>query len=128
MKHTLIALTALASLCLLVFILDTTTPLTAGPLGILVVFVLAYVLSVMVIAYFIYWISILANRISSVLISRKPFEILELRKSYYYSSVISAAPVMLIGLQSVGSVGFYEIFLVSLFVIIGCLYISKRVN
>ena len=52
---------------------------------------------------------------------------LSFRRSYYFSTVLAAAPVMLIGLQSVGSVGIYEFILVMLFVVIGCVYIAKRI-
>jgi len=66
--------------------------------------------------------------LSTALIARKPFEVLTLKRSYYFSTIIAAAPIMLIGLQSVGSVNIYEVLLVVIFVFIGCLYISKRVN
>jgi hypothetical protein len=41
--------------------------------------------------------------------------------------MISAAPVILIGLGSVGAVGGYEILLVILFLVVGCFYVSKRI-
>jgi len=41
--------------------------------------------------------------------------------------VLAAAPIMLIGLQSVGSIGLYEFILVLLFTVIGlCLYHEKN--
>jgi hypothetical protein len=49
------------------------------------------------------------------------------RRAYYFSTVLAAAPVMLVGLQSVGSIGIYELILVILFEVIGCLYIAKRI-
>lgn len=54
------------------------------------------------------------------------FQPLTYKRAYYFSTVIAAAPVMLIGLQSVGSIGIYEILLVALFTVVGCIYISKR--
>ena len=59
---------------------------------------------------------------------KKPIERLSLRRSYYYATVIAATPIMIIGLQSVGSIGVYELLLVIIFAAIGCLYISKRIN
>ena len=51
---------------------------------------------------------------------------LSLRKAYYFASVMGLAPVMFIGMQSVGEVGFYELVLIILFVGISCMYIAKR--
>ena len=49
-----------------------------------------------------------------------------LRHAYYYGSVIGLGPVMLVGMSSVGNVGFYESILVLVFVVIGVFYIQKR--
>lgn len=51
-----------------------------------------------------------------------------LGRSYYFASVIALAPVMVVGMQSVGEVGLYELLLVILFVGIACVYIAKRTN
>lgn len=128
MRKTYVLLVTVICLCLLVAIFNTTTPVTAGPFGILVSFLLAYVVIVVAIAYLLYWASRLLTRLSSTLVSRRPFQPMSLARSYYYASVLAAAPIMLVGLQSVGSVGFYELLLVSVFVVIGCLYISKRIS
>ena len=48
------------------------------------------------------------------------------RKAYYYSTVLAAAPVMLIGLQSVRSIGFYEFALVVIFEIVACVYVGRK--
>jgi hypothetical protein len=58
---------------------------------------------------------------------RRPMKTLSFRRSYYYSTILAAAPVMLIGLQSVGSVGVYEVILILVFVVIGCVYVTKRI-
>ena len=124
----LTAIATLVSFCLLIFLLNTTTPVTAGPFGILAIFVFAYLILFVVIAYFLYVISRLIARLSISLISRRPFEPLTLKRSFYYSSIISAAPIMIVGIQSVGSIGVYELLLIAIFVSIGCLYISKKVK
>lgn len=59
---------------------------------------------------------------------RKPVRVLPFRKAYYLSTVLAAAPVMLIGLQSVGSVGIYEVILVFIFEIVACLYVARRMQ
>lgn len=128
MLKVFISISIAASFLLLIILLNTTTPVIAGPFGILAIFVSAYVLLIGSIAYFMYVMSRLLLHLSSSFVPRKPFEVLTLRRSYYYSTVISAVPIMLIGLQSVGRVSFYELLLMSAFVAIGCLYISKRVK
>lgn len=121
-------ITAFVSFLLLIILVNTTTPYSAGPFGILAIFGLSYILLVVISAYLLHYISLLISRISMLLISRKPFEQVSLKRSYYYATVIAAAPIMLVGLQSVGSVGPYELLLVSIFVVIGCLYVSKKVK
>ncbi|MEI6850817.1 MAG: hypothetical protein WCK26_02520 [Candidatus Saccharibacteria bacterium] len=116
------------SLILLVILLNTSTPVNAGPFGILLIFVLAYLFIIGVVTYLIYFLSRVISHLSVIFISRKPYNTLSVKRSYYYSSIVSAAPIMIVALQSVGSVGFYEYFLVTIFVFIGCLYISKKVN
>ena len=124
----IILISTIISLCFLVVLLNTTTPVTAGPLGILVIFIFAYLLLIGVFSYILHYASIMIARLSMAFIPRKPIEMLTFRNSYYYSTVIASAPVMLIGLQSVGNVGIYEVLLIFIFVFIGCLYVSKRIN
>lgn len=125
LRRSLIIVT-LVSLCLLVILLMTTTPATAGPLGLLVIFISAYLTSLGVMSFFLYGASRLFSTFFAGLATKRPLRALTLRKSYYYATVVAAAPVMLVGLQSVGAVGFYEVSLVILFVAIGCVYISRR--
>ena len=128
MLRIIISTTTVASLCLLAVLLNITTPATAGPFGILVIFVFAYLSLLGVVTYFLYGISYVVAHLSTLFVVRRPFEVLTLKRSYYYSTVVAAAPIMLIGLQSVGTVGIYEFLLISIFVIIGCLYVSKRIR
>ena len=128
MLKKIILIITIASLCLLVVLLNVTTPATAGPFGILVIFIFAYLSSIGLMTHFLYWASHLIAHLSTGIVTRKPFEALTFKRSYYYSTVIAAAPIMLIGLQSVGTIGIYEFFLVVVFVVVGCLYISKKVQ
>lgn len=123
-----IAITTIVSLCSLIVLLNVTAPSWLGPLGILVVFILAYLLSLGLVTYFIYWSSRFVAYISRFFTARKPLLAFSFRRSYYFATVFAVAPVMLIGLQSVGSVGVYEFTLVTLFIVIGCIYISKKIN
>jgi hypothetical protein len=104
----------------------TTTPATAGPLGLLVIFISAYLTSLGVMSFFLYGASRLFATFFAGFATKKPLRPLTLRKAYYYATIVATAPVMLVGLQSVGAVGIYEVGLVILFVVIGCVYISRR--
>ncbi len=125
LQRTLIIVT-LVSLCLLVLLLMTTTPATAGPLGLLVIFISAYLTSLGVMSFFLYGASHVFASFFSGFAMRKPLKPMNLQMSYYYATIIATAPVMLVGLQSVGAVGIYEVGLIILFVVIGCIYISRR--
>jgi hypothetical protein len=127
MLQRIIAIITVASLCLLILMLVLTTPASAGPFGLLVIFISAYLTTLGLISFFLYGASRLVAYASAGFTVKKPMQPLSFRRSYYFSTVIAAAPVMLIGLQSVGSVGIYEFMLVVLFVVIGCLYITKRI-
>lgn len=122
-----LALITLASLCLLSWMLVTTTPATAGPFGLLLIFISAYLAALGLISFFLFGMSRIAAYVSSGFALRKPLQVMKFRRAYYFSTILAAAPVMLIGLQSVGAIGVYEVALVILFVVIGCVYISKRI-
>ena len=128
MLKIIISITTLVSLCFLIMLLNTTTPATAGPFGILMIFILAYILSIGLTTYVLYYSSRIMVRLSIIFRARRPFEAFSFKHAYYYSSVIAALPILLVGLQSVGAVGIYELLLVCMFVGIGVLYVSKRVR
>ncbi|MDB5187477.1 MAG: hypothetical protein JWM07_949 [Candidatus Saccharibacteria bacterium] len=111
---------------LLVIVLQTTTPATIGPLGILFVFVLMYVSVLCALTFLLFISSRMIAKVSSSITLRRPIQPLSLVKAYYFSSVVALAPVMFIGMQSVGEVGFYDLALIIIFVIISCVYITKR--
>lgn len=114
------------ALMLLVILLQTTTPATIGPLGILLIFVLMYVSVLCALTFLLFFSSRVIAKISSSVTVRRPLQPMSLIRSYYFSSVIALAPVMLIGMQSVGDVSFYEVVLIATFIAISCVYIAKR--
>ena len=124
----IIATISLASLVVLSLMLTVTSPATAGPFGLLVIFVTAYLTFVGLISFFLFGINRLALMVSSGMTLRKPLSRMEFKRAYYFSTVLAAAPVMLIGLQSVQSIGIYEVLLVIIFEVVACLYISKRMK
>ena len=124
----IIATLALASLVILSLMLTFTSPATAGPFGLLVIFVSAYLTFVGLISFFLFGINRLIVMVSANMTLRKPIERVPFKRAYYFSTVLAAAPVMLIGLQSVGTIGIYGILLVVIFELIACLYIAKRIR
>ncbi len=128
MLEKIIAIMTPVSLGLLTVILNTTAPATAGPLGILAIFIFGYLSALGIITYILYGVSRTTSHLAVAFTVKKPLRAVSFKRAYYYSTVLAAAPIMLIGLQSVGSIGVYEFMLVLLFTVIGCLYITKRIN
>lgn len=127
MLQRVIALITISSLCLLAIMLTSTTPATAGPFGLLLIFISAYLACLGLISFFLYGMSRILVYVSSGFTLRRPMRVMPFRRAYYFSTVLAAAPVLLISLQSVRSVGVYEVLLVIFFVVIGCVYISRRI-
>lgn len=124
----IVAIITVISLCLLALLLNITTPATIGPIGILAVFIFGYLSSLGVVTYLIFWGSRLFVHLGTAFTIKKPLSPISFKVAYYYSTILAAAPVMLIGFQSVGSNGVYEFLLVMLFVVIGWVYITKRIR
>ena len=123
----LIALMLLATVGL-VIILNFTTPAQAGAVGILSAFILAYIVVVSVMSFFMYGIAKILFRAVSIVGVNPKLTPLTLRRAYYFSSVIGLAPVLLLSMQSVGTLSVYEFGLVFLLVMIGCVYVAKRTD
>jgi protein-S-isoprenylcysteine O-methyltransferase Ste14 len=124
----IIAISGVVSIGILVSILYSTQPSTIGPFGILLVFTLMYVATLSSVTFFLYFgRMVLLRALRSNRLSRR-FTPWSIGQSYYFSSVVALAPVMLIGMGSVGEVGIYEFGLVVVFVSIVCFYITKRTN
>lgn len=123
-----IATVSLASLCVLSMVLTFTSPSTTGPFGLLLLFISAYLVFVGLISFFLFGINRLVVMVTANMTLKKPILPMEFRRAYYFSTVLAAAPVMLVGLQSVQSAGIYEIILVVLFEVVACLYVSRRLK
>lgn len=116
-----LALSTLLSVVLVSTILQSTSPSTIHPLGILVIFVLFYVLALGALTFFLKIIFTLIAKFY-----KKQFETLSLQQSYYYASVLALGPVMIVGARSIGRSGGYDVVLIILFELLACFYISKR--
>lgn len=124
----IVATASLASLCLLSVLLTFTSPTSAGPLGLLVIFITAYLTFVGMISFFLFGMNRLVVGLVRGMAARKPLRPMSFRRAYYFSTVLAAAPVMLIGLQSVRPMSVYEIVLVVVFEIVACIYVSRRIS
>lgn len=120
MLEKVLAVSTLVAAVLLLAFLQVTSPASIHPLGILFVFLLLYMLALGVLTFFI----ASGSRVLVAFRIRK--EVLSVRRSYFYASVLALAPVMLACMQSIGRVGVYEIALIILFESIACFYIAKR--
>lgn len=128
MLEKLVAASSVVSTILAGVLLYATTPATVGPLGIFVLFVLVYVSVLGVLTYLIFAFSKIISKLAAFVTAKQPLRALSFRRSYYFSSILTLVPIMLTGLYSVGEVGPYEVFLVVVFALVGCLYVAKRTS
>jgi hypothetical protein len=123
----ILIIVGLAAAGLLFIILTTVTPSTAGAFGILAVFLLSYIVTLSSFTFALWLLGQLITKIGNQFKKRNGAgKSLTFKKAYYYSSIISLAPVIIVSLQSVGEVTIYEIGLVGLFLVLGCVYVAKR--
>lgn len=118
-----LAISSLSAFVLLSALLQSTSPSTIHPVGILAVFILIYVLALGVLTFFVYAVGSLWYRRRTARHAIKPFT---LARAYYFASVLALAPVMLIGARSVGRAEIMDVILVVLFEILACFYIARR--
>ncbi len=119
-----LAIGSLFSAVTLILILQTTTPTSVGPLGIIFVFGLLYMSALGLLTFLLIGIHrlLLINKRTAVFAR----DIFSLRQAYYFATVLSLAPIILLAMRSVGGISFYEVILVVLFELIACVYIAKR--
>lgn len=117
--------TALAA-TLLVLLLQVTNPSTAGPLGLLAVFFLVYIIMLGVITELLWVGSHVLQVATRRFTTRRPLGRLSLTRAYYLSTVVALGPVIALAMRSIGSLGVYELILITVFIAIGLLYISRR--
>ena len=122
----LIVSSTLIAAALLVLVLQTTNPSTVGPLGLLATFLLLYVVFMGCVTELIWVGSKLIAWLSRRVRTRRPLHAMSLARSYYFATVWALAPVMMLAMQSIGSLGFYEFILILVFLGVGTLYVSRR--
>lgn len=117
---------AVISIAALGGILNNTTPSSAGAFGVLCVFLFAYLITMSVMSFLISGISRLIRFFAHLVAAHRPVQVISLQHAYYYATILALAPVMLISMTSVGKIGFYEVCLIAILEILGCLYVTKR--
>jgi len=123
-----IAISSVLAVVALAIALQITAPTTAGPLGILFVFILIYLSVLGVLTFLLFFVGKLIAKTSTVLGVKRVSNVLTLRRAYYFSSVLALAPVIFVGMQSVGTVGVYDLLLLGIFVVVACIYIARRTS
>lgn len=121
-----IAILTVVSVIMLGILLATTTPSTAGPLGILGFFIFMYLTALGVLTFLFHGLSLIASKVP--LIKQRRFSVgeISLKSAYYYASVIASVPVMFVAMQSVGQIGAYQVLLISFFVVVAWVYVTNR--
>lgn len=122
----ILASITIVSVSILLFILHTTSPADAGPVGMLALFVLVYMSLLGVVTFLLFYGVKLIMLIVGIFTHRASRGGLSLTRSYLYSSVLALLPMMAIGLHSTGGIAWYEFILLLLFGVIGITYITKR--
>lgn len=115
-----LALSSLLSFVLLSALTQATSPSTIHPVGILLVFILMYVLALGALTFLVYGIGKLFQR------RRSSVMVFPLVRAYYFASVLALAPIMIVAARSVGRTGFVDVLLITVFEILACFYIAKR--
>lgn len=128
MKQRILLLISAISLVALLTILQVTTPIEAGPLGILIVLGFLYMSVLGGLTFLFFWASRIISKIARLIATRRPWTSITMLQAYYYASVIALAPIMIIAMTSVGASGWREFLLVGLFVLLGVIYVQRRTN
>ena len=111
----------------LFLMLTQTSPNKVGPLGILILFMMVYLVFLGVISFFLYG----SYRVFSIAVvyfrKGQPVVQKEVKTPGFFLKYSAAfAPISLIAKQSTGGVGIFEILLLTIIEIIAIIYISKR--
>lgn len=113
---------------ILLGILNAVDPVSAGPVGILVVFIIIY----LIVASLLFTILHLGVRVVSAQIVKRNKRVtvrayrLGVRKAYYIASAVAFGPVLLLALNSVRQLKLTDILLVGAFLVLAIFYINKR--
>ena len=123
MLSKVLALITLVAFVLLSTLIQSTSPATIHPLGILAIFVLFYLLALGVLAFLMFGIGRFLKLFDA---KTQSSEAITFQRSYYFASVVALAPVLFVGMRSIGRGSLWDVVLILIFEAIACFYISKR--
>lgn len=118
----IVSFIALVATIFIAVLLNATNPSSAGPFGILAFFTCLYILFICI----VYVIFLVSERIAANFFNFNKISDKSKYKIYYYSTMISLAPTIYVGMQSMGGVGFFEVMLLAIFELLVCFFIHKR--
>jgi hypothetical protein len=116
-----LALSTLCAFVLLSALLQSTSPSSIHPLGILFVFILIYVLVLGALTFLLYAVLLLIAKMR-----KKDGVIMSFRRAYIFASVLALAPIMVVGMSSIGRMGIYEFLLIIAFEAVACFYVARQ--
>ena len=115
MFNRLMFLFSLVAVIVILAMINFTTPTSVGPLGVLVFFIMIYVVVFAIVNFLVSLFSKVSEKKGGQ------------RKERYLAAMISFGPIMLLLVQSVGSLNIFTGVGVLFFVALGCFVIKKRV-
>lgn len=115
MLNRLILLISLAAAVVLTVMLNFTNPTEVGPLGVLVFFTAVYAI-VFGVATWVIWL--FRRTMGKKRGMRK--------KDYCYGMIMAFGPIMMLLMQSFGTLSPFTVLLVGLFIFLGCFLVSRR--
>jgi hypothetical protein len=113
---------------ILLYLMNTTDPITTGPGGILLSFVIVYLIVASLLFTVLHW----GVRVVSAQIVKRNKRVtvrsyrLGVKKAYYIASAVAFGPVLLLALNSVRQLKITDITLVVAFLALAIFYITKR--
>lgn len=123
----LVYIVPVACIVALFWLFQTTDPISIGPAGILLVFILLYVFFASCLFIILH---VGLGMIGKVVLRHKTIEhrkwSLGVRKSYYVASILAFAPVCLLAVQSIGQLELRDVALVVALTAIAIFYTLKR--
>ena len=116
MFNRLMFLVSLVAIIVILAMINFTTPTSVGPLGVLVFFIMIYII--------VFGIVNLLVGLFAKASGKKQGK----RKDRYLAAMISFGPIMLLLVQSFGSLNLVTGVMIVVFVLLGCFVIKKRVQ
>lgn len=127
MLEKVLAIAALIAFALLSAITQSTTPSTIHPFGILLVFILLYVLALGVLTFLLYGLVHLVQQFIRPRVQKHSFKkhSFTFKRAYVYGLVLALTPIMMVGMASIGRLGIYEVLLICTFEAVICFYVNR---